>query len=518
MERSNGMEMLQDMGKRIPRWVVVCMASSLLFGVLIHGFMLTNKLPNHDDIAFLDSMGYTLVSGRWFLGLLGSLCRAWSMPWVNGLAAILCIGGSACLMLEILSQRDVVSAGLLPFLLLAFPSTANIFSYMYFAGIYFFGVLLTCAGVYCLVKFPKAGIPVGVLLIACAMGIYQSYICLAAGLLLLWVAKALLEVGEEKRALWGKILRALVLLIFSVGVYLLILRICLRLFGTELLSYQGISSMGNFDLAAIPSQCVKAYRAIADFFVLDPPAFVPGLLRAANGILLLLMAGMLVCVLIWSKGVSLWRKGLSVCALGLLPLALAGIYVIAPQSNAHMVMVYQYVLFYVAGLFLLERFLRLCPMGWGRRAVAVLALVCLLLGGLEGALVDNRAYLASRLAFDKAFAFYNRMVLRIEDSGCFRPGDILAIVGPCHQDFFGEEAIFPELEGMTGFDKAADMLDYDAGARHNFITSYVGLNAAYDDYYQWNWRSVPEIVQMPAYPEEGSICRVGNAVIVKMGD
>ena len=519
MERNNGMEPVRAALARIPRWILVCMGSSLLCGLLIHGFMMTNKLPNHDDVAFLNSIGYTLVSGRWFLALLGKLGEPWSMPWVNGLVAIVCTGGASCFILATLSQRDTVSAAVLPFLLLSFPSAANIFSYMYFAGVFFFGILLTSAAVYCVARFHWAGLPAGVVLLACAMGVYQAYVCFAAGLLLLWAIRVLLDPAQKPRAVLWAAVRALLLLAVSTGVYVLVLRVCLRLSGTQLFSYQGISAMGSLKLSALPRLCVRAYREIANYFVLKPPAFVPGALRVANAMLLIGMAGMLLCLLLWSRETPLWRRLLCAVMAGLLPLALAGIYVIAPDSNVHMVMLYPYALYYVAGLFLLAQFLGRRP---EKRAApklaAALVALCLLLSGLCGALVSNRAYLASKLAFDRAYAFFNRMVLRLEDSGLFEPGDTLAVVGSCHQDFFGEEAVFADIEGMTGFDKAADMLDYDAGARSDFLRTYVGLNAAYDDYYQWNWQSVPEIVEMPAYPAEGSIRRVGDAVIVKMGD
>ena len=43
--------------------------SGLVFGLAAHMYMLTNKLPNHDDIESMFGKGATVTSGRWGLEL-----------------------------------------------------------------------------------------------------------------------------------------------------------------------------------------------------------------------------------------------------------------------------------------------------------------------------------------------------------------------------------------------------------------------------------------------------------------
>lgn len=51
--------------KRIPSYLKVTFLSAIIIGILVHGFMLSNKLPNHDDLGQLfDSMNrVSLVDG-----------------------------------------------------------------------------------------------------------------------------------------------------------------------------------------------------------------------------------------------------------------------------------------------------------------------------------------------------------------------------------------------------------------------------------------------------------------------
>ena len=514
------MEALTGYWKRIPRWVVICFASALFVGVLTHMYMLTNKLPNHDDVAFIDGAGYTLRSGRWFLEVLraAGFGGKWSVPWAAGIIAFLCVGGSSCLLLSVLDQRDHLSAALLPALLVTFPSMASVLSFMFFADLYFFGVLLTCAAVY-LTRRGRWGFLPGGVLLGLALGVYQAYVCLAAGALLLCLlAETLRPEGEKKQVLYGA-LRAGAALVIGVGLYYGVLQILLNATDTALMAYQGLDRMGQFSVASVPGSILNAYRGFFRYFITRSPSLGKPVLPVLNGLLGAAMGGLLLGCLLKKENRRGWKIVFSLLLMGLLLLALAGVYVMAPNSDVHMVTSYQYVLLYAAAPVLLAAFLRdRQPVPSRGRLAAGVTVLLLALIMAENFVLVNHAYMASQLAFHKAYAYFERMVLRIEESGEFAYGDTLAIVGPCHTDVFGTEGMNEELKNMTGFDGASNMLDYDAGARHDFITNYIGLNAAYDDDYQWNWRQIPEIVEMPAYPAEGSIKRVGDAVIVKMGD
>ncbi len=74
--------------------------SVLLCGLLAHGMMLFNKLSAHDDLHYLFELGTTVTTGRWTLHILYWLHTLFfqdvpmSLPVLNGVIAILCIGAS----------------------------------------------------------------------------------------------------------------------------------------------------------------------------------------------------------------------------------------------------------------------------------------------------------------------------------------------------------------------------------------------------------------------------------------
>lgn len=64
----------------------------MIIGIITNIYIFTNKMSFHDDIGCLFSVGVTYSSGRWFLGVLGSLINTlygnYSLPVLEGLISI----------------------------------------------------------------------------------------------------------------------------------------------------------------------------------------------------------------------------------------------------------------------------------------------------------------------------------------------------------------------------------------------------------------------------------------------
>ena len=130
--------------------------SCLCFGLAAHGMGLLNKYSVHDDIVCLFWTGSSISSGRWMLHILGWLetLLLWenqaSLPVINGLFALCCIGAAACLLVWLLDlQRLSLCVGLSG-VLTAFPVIAGLFGYMFTLPYYMLAMLMTVAGV-CLI-------------------------------------------------------------------------------------------------------------------------------------------------------------------------------------------------------------------------------------------------------------------------------------------------------------------------------------------------------------------------------
>ena len=178
----NNQDYIQHILKKIPVNLWIAFASGMGLGLLTHFYMLTHKLPNWDDINNLRGYGSGAAWGRWFLRYIRPLSGEWSVPSINGVLAIFIISVASCFVLAALNLKSFTSAMLVPAMMVTFPGFASTMTFMFTVNSYALGVLMACVGAYCVRKIKFGWIP-GILLFVLSMGVYQSYICLAAGIL-----------------------------------------------------------------------------------------------------------------------------------------------------------------------------------------------------------------------------------------------------------------------------------------------------------------------------------------------
>ena len=124
--------------------------SALAAGLAAYLFVFTNKLLNLDEIAGLFAKGESVSSGRWALALTSFIFPDVSMPWINGILALLMLTASACLTIRIFEVKSSVFRLLLPALIVVFPSQIVTFAYMFTCAPYALAVLLAVCSVYML--------------------------------------------------------------------------------------------------------------------------------------------------------------------------------------------------------------------------------------------------------------------------------------------------------------------------------------------------------------------------------
>ena len=90
------MDIIKEIGERIPKRIKVCFMSGLLFGFLTHMAMLVHKLPNWDDLGNYNAFGSGSEFGRWFIRYLHPLGGTWSNPWINGSITIILLAVAFC--------------------------------------------------------------------------------------------------------------------------------------------------------------------------------------------------------------------------------------------------------------------------------------------------------------------------------------------------------------------------------------------------------------------------------------
>ena len=524
-------DMIREFLGKIPARIRWCFCTGFLSGLLIHAYMFANKLPNWDDINNVGTYGVGSEFGRWFLKYVNPLDGIWSVPWLGGLFAVTFLAFASCLVLSALDLKSLTSAVLVPLMMLSFPSVCSMFTFMFTADCYAVGIFLACAAAW-LIRRYRYGFLAGIALLVFSLGLYQAYLCLAMGILVCGLFLDMLREekaegqdrpGEksfpEKKVFLDGVKSFLVLLV-SVAVY----SFAARQIFPELDSYNGLSQMGRIDPVRLPRLILRAYRWVAEYFILKPYTFVNGFSQVLNVITCLLAAAF---VIAWFVKKRLWRRPaaalLYLFLAAAVPLAMGSIIIMAPDASVSMLMLYQYVLLYIFVAALLERSLRkedgLFAAGRFPGIVGLFVTIVLLLVGYENFVVTNEAYFRMDIAYERAYAYYNRIMERIESTEGYQPGDAFALVGEYGlsetPDLLGSYSMDGErFDDLSGVARETGLLT--SGVRHNFMKIYIGVKMPdVSEEALEAIRQTEEYRNMPSYPAEGCVRKILDVWVVK---
>ena len=100
-----------------------------------------------------------------------------------------------------------------------------------------------------------------------------------------------------------------------------------------------------------------------------------------------------------------------------------------------------------------------------------------MLVGYQNFVVTNQAYFRMGIAYERSYAYYNRIMERIEATAGYQPGDPFALIGEYGlsetPDLLGSYSMdgdrFTDLSGVA---KETGLLT--SGVRYNFMKTYIG--------------------------------------------
>ena len=498
--------------------------SALAVGFAAHGMGLWNKLSSHDDIVSLFWEGSTISSGRWMLHVVGWLEGLFfgnghfSLPAFNGLIALLCIGAAAGMLVQLLSiRRKSLSAGL-GALMAAFPTVAGLFGYMFTVHYYMLAMGMTVAGGFLLCRgrrwWTKAA---AVALGGCAMGIYQAFFPMLLSMLLLDDLGRLARGKEETGAFLKRLGIQAFCVLATVGFYFAMNALFLRKYGLESNSYMGIDRMGAAPPGEYLARAAGAWKA---FFL--PAAGVSADMYPRRGrTLYLIMVGLDV-LLGTAEGIRAGRKnraqgGLYFLLLLLFPLANDFVYVMS--DTVHGLMTFSLAMQFALFASLADR-ADFRPILRKERAGEILRRAfsggTALLMGLMGAVYvrfDNQCYLKATFQQQQAISFFTVLAARIKGAPDYR--DDMPVVFLNEQHIADETLNNLDELDFIHLDPYGETLQgyVNSYAWRAFMERWCGFAPAWGD--PADYTDLPEVQTMPHYPADGSIRRIGDAMVVQ---
>lgn len=483
--------------------------SSLLFGFLAYGFAFTNKLINHDDAHCLFTKGATVVSGRWGLGALDAIFPNYSMPWIYGLTTVFLVAAAVCVLVSLFSIRNRLLQGLLGGTVMVFPSLIGLFGYMFTSSSFGLSFFLAVLSVKLLQNKNRWFILPAACCLVFSVSIYQSYISVAASLLVLVLIRKLLTGSKPgdvlKQGIFYVAFLVAALLIYWVGT-----QTVLKLTGTEMGDYA--SGSITFSPFGIFRGAIIAYRNFIYTFLFPFRGLITTDFSRLLHIVLAVLTAVLLFLLCKDKKMDAPRILLLAALVSVFPLAVNCMYMITSEGSIHTLVLYSFAVFYVFVLMLAE--LALKAELWKTVSLAAVNAVTVMLALviIINTYVANQAYLHLHLRYENAYAFYTSLAADIKLQPEFDEDTKLAVVGSYQQPEF-YTWYFEHIHNITG----AYGFVPDSYSNESFLNYYVGFPVPFASQEEIEAiRETPDYTEMPVYPYYGSMKFFGDVLVVKL--
>ena len=507
--QENCASLTDRLSARFLNWIYDCrlpFCSALIAGLIAHTFVLTNKLPNHDDVAYLFSKGETIRSGRWGLELLRLVIPDYSMPWLHGIVSLLLLAISVCVIVQLFHIHSRLSQILLSALIVSFPSQVGTFCYMYTSSAYAVAFLLSVLAVSEAARPGWLHAGISAVLIMLMFSIYQAYISITASLMILLLIQDLLEAGPENRMLvvLKRGLLFVAILIIGLELYRLTITASLSLVGGTVNQY---SNEAQSMAPGFPSGIAVAYR----FFVFNLTSRYNMIIvsRASRALHFFCLAlGVVAIVISQIRSKSLPNTILLLVCLILLPFSICVLYVVFYWNTIHTLVLYSYISLYILMFIAVEHL----PQPGIRAAQDLLHLALVVILGINICFA-NRCYLKLHLEYENAYSLATTLVTQIRSLPDYDETDRVVLYPSAgealHFDpaFGTEEEQEHDLMGiqfqlLTGYTEADFIYRY-IGAELNIVSREEAEDLITDRDYE----------RMPVYPAAGSVQRVDDDTI-----
>lgn len=495
--------------------IKISMISTFLWGILAHGIMLFNKISFHDD-AGLFYIGGTYPLGRWMLGVLESISEwFWgnttcSLPLFNGVVSLMFIALAVAILVELFEVEKNMSIIALSGIMTVFPAVASTFGFMFTAPYYFLGTLFGVFGAALSCKAKKWYIYLfGIVLMGCSVGVYQANIPVCICIVLFYAVK---EMGEKQKADWREFItlggRSVISCVGFISVYFGCNQIALMVSGSHLSNYQGINDMGQVSVKTYLKRVLVAYK---DFFVPADESMGNMYPLSSDIVYKLLILFTCVLTIYWLYKTFMkdkWLAAQTAVFVVFIPLAVKFIYVMCDPVQVDGIMTYGEVILFVYVAWLSSRctdwYLPVKQMG-SVATILVLVLTVML------SRFDNLCYLKAQYMQSQAISYFTTLITQIKSTEGFTQNTPIIYINE-YGKYDYTTASIPEFKDvkLTPFDHSSILNDYAWKITMKMWCDFdpiLGDASAYEN--------LPEVEEMPCYPDKGAIRLIDDVLIVK---
>lgn len=481
---------------------------SMLFGVLVHGFYLFNKLSFYDDVGFFFSIGVTVDLGRWGLELLNIFNKKiiglpfFSLQSVNGIISLFFVSLSILILLDLFEVKSKILKYIFICVTIAFPAITALMGAMFTIPYYMFSMLIGIIGICLIISNNMNYNILGILCLVFSYSIYQAFIPFIISILLLYNLKLLID-DVSIKSIIKKDIVFVTSLILSIIIYLLIFKLTVYLQGHDIGDNNNVSTLGYNGIHEYFIRIRDCYIAFfnQNYYGINQNIFPDSSIKFYN----LILVCLIIFFIIWLKSIKgIYKKIFFLCLFILLPLTSNFILVMFGNNN-YGVRVHFGILVIPYFLILLIDNLKFSHY----KFVKYFGTCSLIIIISFFVWFDNICYLKAYINQSRAKAYYQTLVTRIKSVDGYNENFPVVYINE-----FGkiEDSLknYPEFS-IIKFYPFHD-LDLNIDSWKEYMNLWIGYSP--DVINENDYEKPDEIVHMPHYPNDGSIKIIDSVIVV----
>lgn len=511
-------QLINQLRKKIkPEWKLA-FYSSVIIGLIVHLFVFTNRLMNHDSLHNIYNTQAKVQSGRFFLGPASGISSYFDLPWIIGLLSILFLAFAVICIVELFELRKTLSIIIVSGLVVGFPSVTATFSYMYTADGYMLGAFFALLAILLTKKY-KFGFIFGAFLLCISIGIYQANLSVVLAFSILWLFREVLCFNISNKNLFVYVTKFGAMTIFGLSLYYVAYKIYTTVYSINMTSYQGLDKVGQLSLEIIPKRVFQMKEQLKEFFFRGFFTFYDvNLFEVLNVLIILTIVVVIIYLIIKQKIYKDFVKlPVIILLIASLPFAYYIVYFISPDAFYHMLMLFSLSSVYIFLILIYDTVDSTNPNKF-QVVSSWLTVILLSVTVFNFALIANITYFNMEVRYEKSAALVNRILDRIEHLDNYEEIENLAVIG--------KVSMYSELSSVTIPNSVPPMM---GALGETFLAGPYHYQAMLENYFGFKLELVSEeelavikeskeFLEMDIWPAASSVRSIGETVIIKFAE
>lgn len=495
-------------------WIILIAAVPA--SLLIYGTMVACEVTISDGIIeglyYYHNADWASACGRFLTRYANALTGNVITPLLAAAEGILFLCLASYFIVRMWDIKKTVWVVLTCFLLLGNPTTIALYCFPHIFAIYCFSILLAILYSFCTTQRSNtSSLILGGVLLACSLGLYQSYISVAAACSVGFMILALID-GRSFQYIRHLFVRVLTSGFGGCVLYLILMKSDLALRHIDAADRTASVSLLNI-LVSFPQQFLSAYQTFFSSF------FDSTLNR--NWLYFLLFALFFLILLFWVRFLlckkDFLRLALCTVLVLLFPIAANLITVIITFQSASVIMLYSSILIFPLAFAVIQRTKAEIWFSWAKLGCAILSIAVFWTYVISA----NATAKVYDLCYRHCYFETSKMLSDIYDLPDYQDGDRIIFAGFCNYDDLRNElpVLFRYSIGVPTNPVSPQDMNGIMNSRKGYLLNYFGIDAgdvSYDEYTALV--TSEEFESMPLWPSEGSVAKINGIVVVKISE